>query len=92
VARAGGRQWPPAPPGRSTPSRRPYGRPPGDRLTARGRGRRPASPATARHLAEHLHQALGCSHIAVGGLIHTNAFYQPELEPLPLQIRPALEQ
>jgi hypothetical protein len=41
-------------------------------------------------LAEQLHQALACAHIAVGNLPHTNAFYQPELEPLPLQIRPTV--
>jgi hypothetical protein len=44
----------------------------------------------AAALAEHLHQALGCAHIAVRGLTHTNAFYQPELEPFPLPIRPAV--
>jgi hypothetical protein len=44
----------------------------------------------AAALAEQLHQALGCAHIAVGNLTHTNAFYQPELEPVSLHIRPTV--
>jgi hypothetical protein len=37
----------------------------------------------AAALAEQLHQALRCAHVTVGGLAHTDAFHQPELDLSP---------